>query len=466
MSQNNEIIMDRVPPQAIDIENAILGSLILEKDTYYKISDLLSPESFYDYRNKKIFKIVTELIKSGRPVDLLILTKELKNRKLLDKLGGPLYLTQLTNRVASVLHIEHHARILKQTAVARNLISITSNRNQQAYDESIDIEDTLNGLQNDIINLLETDEKKEHTISDAINEVKLRIEKNRNNEGFSGIATGLLKFDRFTGGLQSGDLIVIAAESSQGKTSLALTILKNSAMKEHTRAAVYSLEMTKSQLTARLIAQESGISAKKILNKTLSNSEAELALKAAERLKELPIFFDEQSTNSIEKICNSIRKLKLKHNIELVIVDYLQLVNSNLKNKTDESQVAEISRRLKNIAKELNIPIIALSQLSREKQNPKPNKNRLRGSGQIEEAADILLLLWRPEEYGISEFSRPFEGISTKSLAEVTIAKGRNVGTGSFLLNFKAETTSFYDYDNQYNQDYNPDSFIESNYKH
>lgn len=467
MSNKSEIL-DKALPTAVEVEQAVLGALILERDAFFQVSELLSMNSFYDPRHQLIFETILNLTNQNKPIDLIIVTTELRNQGLLDKVGGPLYITQLTNTVTSALNIEHHSRIIQDAATARELISLTAKYNQQGYDQSLDIEDTLSGLQNDLIKILESGNNRESNIADAISEIESRINSNLNNPGLTGIGTGLFKFDQMSGGLQPTDLVVIAAESSQGKTSLVLTILKNAVLKYGAKAAVYSLEMSKAQLTARIIAQETDISAKKILNKALSKSDVSKVLNIASNLKSTPVFFDERSTNTIDQICNSIRKLKLKHGVNLVVVDYLQLVNSSLKNKTDESQIADIVRRLKNIAKELNISVVALSQLSRDRSNPKPNKNRLRGSGQIEEAADILILLWRPEEYGIMQFDEPFKGTSTAGLAEVIIAKGRNIGTGAFLLGFNEETTKFYDHEirnelsPQY-ADYNPDAFIESN---
>lgn len=457
----------RIPPQAIEVEEAVLGALMLERDAYITIADIIDTRSFYKEEHQKIFEVIKYLSTHGKPIDLLIVTQELKNRNLLEMVGGPLMITQLTSRVASASHIEHHARIIAQSSIARELIRITTERGTQAYDQSIDIDETLSGLQNDLVSLLETGKSKESTISDAIKEVYERIEWNRNNTGLSGIGTGLYNFDKFTGGLQKTDLIIIAGESSQGKTSLALSILKNAVIKYGAIATVYSLEMSKSQLVARIISQETDISAKNILNRTLASDQINCIARTAKILNDLPVFFDESSSSTIDQICISIRRLKIKHGINLVIVDYLQLIGSGLKNKTEESQIAEIARRLKNVAKELNISVIALSQLSRNSTNPKPSTNRLRGSGQILEASDVCLLIWRPVEYDITEFSEPHKGILTEGLAECIIAKGRNVGTGSFLLKFNPLTTCFYDYTPEYNQEFyrNPDQPIESGTK-
>lgn len=460
-------IAGKIPPQAIEVEQAVLGSLMLERDAFYRISDILNTQSFYLDKHQIIFDSIYELINQGKPIDLLMVTQSLIAAGKLEKIGGPVYITELTSKVATAAHIEYHARIIAQKAIARELIRITTTAGAQAYDESIDIEETQSKLQNELIGLLETGNNRESNISDALTEIKDRIQWNQRNSGLSGIGTGLFNYDQFTGGLQKTDLVIIAGESSQGKTSLALTMLKNAVMRYKARAAVYSLEMSKSQLVARMLSQETDIPAKKILNKTLANAEINQIIKISETLNSLPVFFDETSSSNIDQICNSIRKLKLKHDINLVVVDYLQLVGSNLKNRTDESQIADITRRLKNVAKELNISVIALSQLSRDRLHPKPTKNRLRGSGQIEEAADLVLLIWRPEEYDFDTFGDPHKGIKSDGLAEVIIAKGRNIGTASFLLSFNPETTGFYDYSPRFenSKNYNPDAFIEQNYK-
>lgn len=461
--QDKKDIGGKIPPQAIDVEQAVLGSLMLERDAFYRISDILNANSFYLEKHQIIFNTIHNLINQGKPIDLILVTQALIVAGKLDEIGGPLYITELTSKVATAAHIEHHARIIAQTAIARELIRITTTAGAQAYDESIDIEETLSGLQTDLIGLLETGNNRESNISDALIEIKDRINWNQRNSGLSGIGTGLFDYDQFTGGIQKTDLIIIAGESSQGKTSLAVTMLKNAVMIYNARAAVYSLEMSKSQLVARILSQETDISAKKILNKTLANAEINEIIKVSESLNNLPVFFDENSSSTIDQICNSIRKLKLKHDINLVMVDYLQLVGSNLKNRTDESQIADITRRFKNVAKELNISVIALSQLSRDRLHPKPTKSRLRGSGQIEEAADLVLLIWRPEEYEIDTFSEPHKGIKAAGHAEVIIAKGRNIGTASFLLRFNPETTGFYDYSPyvESNKNYNPNTYIE-----
>ncbi|MBV5348822.1 replicative DNA helicase [bacterium] len=436
----------KVPPQAVEVEEAVLGALMLERDAFQHVQAILTPESFYKYEHQKIFNVISELAASGKPIDLLVVTQALKNKGELDEVGGPLYITQLTSRIASAAHIENHARIIAQKDIARKIIRLTTERCDQAYDQSNDIDDIISGLQNDLMGLMQIGHCNETTIAQGLEEIQRTIAYNQQNKGLSGIGTGLYKLDKLTGGLQKTDLVVIAGDSSQGKTSLALTILKNAVMKFKARAAVYSLEMSSAQLIARIIATETGIPSNEILSRCLTYEEAEAIERITAKLSSLPVYFDEASTSTIDQICNSIRRLVMKKKINLVVVDYLQLVGSGLKNKTDESQLAEIARRLKNIAKELNITVIALSQFNRNPANPRPTVSRLRGSGQIVEASDLVLLVWRPEYYGLNEFTGPFEGTPSQGLAECIIAKGRNVGTGTFLMRFDEKTTGFYDY--------------------
>ena len=453
--------LGKIPPQAIEVEEAVLGALMLESSAFQKVSSILTVDSFYEPNHQIIYRTIQTLVNQGKPIDLLVVTRELKNIGKLDEVGGPLYITQLTSWVAAASHIEHHARIIAQNYIARQIIKVTAERGAEAYDQSNDINNVLSGLQNDLIGLLQYGHGNETTIAHGLEEIQNRIAFNQQNTGLSGIGTGLHKLDKLTGGLQKTDLVIIAGDSSQGKTAFALTILKNSVMNFGARVAVYSLEMSSSQLIARILSTETGIPSNDILGKCLTYEEAETIERATSKLNSLPIFFDELSTSTIDQICSSIRRLTIKQKINLVIVDYLQLVGSGLKNRTDESQLAEITRRLKNIAKELNIVVIALSQFNRDPDNPRPMVTRLRGSGQIVEAADLVLLIWRPEVYGITEFRAPFEGTPSEGLAECRIAKGRNVGTGAFLLRFNPATTAFSNYETEIVKQINSDKHIE-----
>lgn len=424
----------KLPPQAIEIEEAVLGAMILEADAY--VNNPVNPEWFYKSEHKIIISAIKSIIESGNKIDLIQVTKKLNDLGKLVEIGGPIYITQLTRNVASAGHIEQHIRIIQQEYARREIIRFSNEIQNQCYDNAIDLDDIFTKIQHDISSVMSFGDDKSVSYRQAtenlINQLNTTVE--------TGLKTGLYKYDKFTGGLHLSDLIIIAAETSQGKTSLALTIFKNCVI-NGCRAAIFSLEMTKEQLVARITAQQTGISAKNIMYNKLLGSEKHTVISELENLKDIPIYFDESTTNNIDKICTSIRKLKIKYDINLVLVDYIQ----DMKGANDESGIAEIGRKLKNIAKELNIAVVGISQLSRDKSNPEPNRARLRGSGQLEEKADIVILLYRPEEYNKS-YSEPHEMTSTINTAQVKIAKGRNVGTGSFILGFNKETTNFYDY--------------------
>jgi len=423
----------KLPPQAVEVECAILGAMLLESNCF--INNPVNSDWFYKDENQKIVSCIKSIVESGNKVDLIQVIKKLKDLGTLEEVGGIKYITELTRKVASAAHIEQHIRIVQQEFARREIIRFSSEIQNQCYDGSIDLDDIFTKIQHDMSNIMSFGDDQSVTYKQATENLLIQL----TTEVETGIKTGLYKYDKFTGGLHLGDLVIIAAETSQGKTSLALTIFKNCALKNY-RAAIFSLEMTKEQLVSRVTAQQTGISAKNIMYNKLHEYDKQTVINELNKLKELPIYFDESTTNDIDKICTSIRKFKIKYDIELVLVDYIQ----DMKGANDESGIAEIGRKLKNIAKELNIAVIAISQLSRDKVNPEPNRARLRGSGQLEEKADIVMLLYRPEEYN-KTYSEPHENVNTQSTAQIKIAKGRNVGTGSFIVGFNKETTNFYD---------------------
>ncbi len=434
---NHDTQLGKVPPQAIDVEEAVLGAMMLERDCF--INNPVKKEWFYKDEHQKIIECIEQLTNESIPVDLLQVTKRLAKNSYLDEVGGPAKVTGYTKRVVSAAHIEHHIRIIKQEFAKREVIRIANESLKKAYDPAVDIDDIFSFLQNELANTMSYDtEDSTSTYEDATDELIQDLV----SDVEPGIKTGLTKYDKFTGGFHDSDLIIIAGETSQGKTSLAVTAVRNIA-KDGIPIAVYSTEMTKKQLVARTTAQETGINSKNLMYNKLTADVRKYAISELERMKSLPIYFDDQSTNDVDKICTSIRKLKIKYNIGLAVVDFIQ----DLKGADTESALADIGRKLKNLAKELNIPIIAISQLSRDKNNPRPNMSRLRGSGQLEEKADIIMLVYRPEFYGKKQHSELHRDVSTDGTAEIIIGKGRNVGVGSFILNFNKSTTNFFDYD-------------------
>jgi len=446
--------LGKIPPQAVDVEEAVLGALMLERDAF--INNPVIPEWFYKEEHRKIVSVISELVSESIPIDLLQVTMKLKNKNLLDEVGGPLMIMRLTDKVASAAHIGFHIQIIKEKFARREMIRVASELMQKSYDESIDIDDIFSHAQNELSAVMSFDsEDSSKTYADATDEVIESI----TSKVEPGIKTGLYKFDKFSGGAQISDLIIIAAESSQGKTSLALSIIRNMS-NGSVPVAVYSLEMTSKQLVIRMTAQETGINSKNLLYNRISNDERQYVIPELKKRKNLPVYFDESSNNNVNKICTSLRKLKIKRNIQVALVDYIQ----DMEGSETEAGIGEIGRKLKNIAKELDICVIALSQLANDKANPAPTVARLRGSGQLREKADVIMLVYRPEYYGKSYIGF-FENYPVENTAEITIAKGRNIGVGKFMLNFNKSTTNFYDYHEaekfDENGNFNPNAGIE-----
>ncbi|NLX27955.1 MAG: hypothetical protein GXY59_03185 [Bacteroidales bacterium] len=444
-----------IPPHDPDLESAVVGAFLAESEAVIQHS--VKSEWFYQLENQQIISAVLELSKAGIPPDLISVTQQLKKGGQLDQVGGVTYLTSCFRKIASVANIEHHLRILHDLYQRREMAQKGLQQYRSAFDLSKDLYNLLNEAQNNTLSLMEFETANVVPIAESIEKVISQARRNREGGNLTGIGTGIRKLDDFTNGMQRGDLWIIAGETSQGKTALGITILKNAVYSYGARAAAYSLEMTHTQLTARILAAETKIPTKTILHGYLNDFELNLLESAKERHQQKTILYDEKAINSIDAICASIRRLHLKHKINLVMVDYLQIVAGNEK-KSDESKIAEITRKLKNVARELEITILAISQLSRHPERPQPSLSRLRGSGQIEEAADLVLLLYRPEVYN-RKYDEPFETYPTTGTAKISIAKGRNVGTGSFIVSFNPETTSFRNYIPEVG---NPDQYLES----
>jgi len=432
----------QTPPHDLELEQAIIGTFLIEGNAI--LENRLNPDWFYKPENILIARAICNLGKQGTPPDLLQATIQLKKEGNLENIGGPLYLAESVRKVASAANLKHHLKNLQELYLRRQLANFAQKQYYKSFDPTIELDDLLTESQNNILNILDFNDTEIVDLDESLKRVIDQAKRNREGGNLTGIGTGLFKLDNFTNGMQKGDLIIIAGETSAGKTSLGISILKNAVFGFGARAAVYSLEMTHAQLTTRIISQETGISAKNILSGYLTSQEIETLKIAQEKRNGTQIFYDERSNNNIDSICASIRRLHLKYKINLVLVDYLQIISGN-ERKADESKIAEIARKLKNIARELEITVIALSQLSRSQERPKPNIARLRGSGQIEEAADIVLLLYRPEMYN-RQYDDPFTAIPASGTAQIIIGKGRNIGTGSFILRFNPETSGFTNY--------------------
>lgn len=440
----------RIPPQAVDLEEAVLGAIMLEKDAVIAVLDILKPESFYKDQHQKIFEAILDLSVRNEPIDILTVTEELKKREKLAEVGGALYITQLTNRIASAAHLEYHARIIAQKFIQRELIRVASEIQSKAFDETIDVDELLDFSERQLFNIAEGNIRKETAkISDLIKDAIFQIEEaSKREDSLSGVPSGYTKLDRITSGWQRSDLIIIAARPSMGKTAFVLCMARNMAVDHKRPVAVFSLEMSSLQLVNRLIVSETELPSERIRNGRLEQYEWEQLEHKIKNLIEAPIFIDDTPAISIHELRAKCRRLKNLYDVQVIIIDYLQLMSGTSDSKGNrEQEVSTISRSLKGIAKELNVPIIALSQLNRSVEQrgggKRPQLSDLRESGAIEQDADIVCFIHRPEKYGITDE----EGINWRGKADIIVAKHRNGAVGDVLLKFQENFAKFTDED-------------------
>jgi replicative DNA helicase len=443
----------KLPPQAIEVEEAVLGALMLERDAYVTVADFIDTKSFYKEEHQKIFDAIKKLSGNEKPVDLLMVTQELKDRNQLEEIGGPAYITQLTRRVASAAHIEFHARIIAQKFIQRELIRVSTEIQSKSYDDTLDVDDLIDFSESALFQIAQGNIKKETVpIKPILNQAILQIEKAKNQkEGLSGIPSGFTALDRITSGWQKTDLVIIAARPSMGKTAFVLSMAREMAVAHNKSVALFSLEMSSIQLVTRLIASETELGSQKLKSGRLEDWEWEHLNRKISSLDKAPIFIDDTPALSIFEFRAKCRRLKMQYDIEVVIVDYLQLMTAGADNRgSREQEVSTISRSLKAIAKELDIPILALSQLNRSvesREGKRPQLSDLRESGAIEQDADLVLFIHRPEYYGITEDD---SGNSLLGVAEIIIAKHRNGATADIHLSYKKELAKFSDMETQF----------------
>lgn len=455
----------KLPPQAVDVEEAVLGALMLERDAYITVADIIDTPSFYKEEHQKIFDSIKKLSGKEKPVDLLMVTQELKDREQLDEIGGPGYIVQLTSRVASAAHIEFHARIIAQKFIQRELIRISSEIQTKSYDDTIDVDDLIDFSESSLFQVAEGNIKKEtRPIKPVLNEAILQIEKARNQkDGLSGVPSGFTALDRITSGWQRTDLIIIAARPAMGKTAFVLSMARNMAVDHNRPVAVFSLEMSSIQLANRLISAETELGSEKIKTGRLEEYEWHQLNQRIKALDNAPLFIDDTPALSIFELRAKCRRLKIQHDIQVIIVDYLQLMTAGTDSRgSREQEVSLISRSLKAIAKELDVPIIALSQLNRSvesREGKRPQLSDLRESGAIEQDADIVAFIHRPDYYGITEDE---SGNSLLGIAEIIIAKHRNGATADIHLRFKKELAKFLDIEVQFSDGFGGDQTFSS----
>ena len=441
-------VLGRIAPRDKELEEAVLGALMLEKDAYASVCDLLKPDCFYEPANRVIYEAIQTLGAAQKPIDMLTVTEQLRLNGTLEEAGGAVFVTELTSRVSSAAHVEFHARIVAQKYLARELISFASNIENKAYDESNDIEDLLQEAEGKLFEISQRNVKKDVTQIDPVISQALEQIQNAANRssGLSGLETGYHKLDKVTSGWQNSDLIIIAARPAMGKTAFVLSMAKNMAVTYNTPIALFSLEMSNVQLVNRLISNVCELEGSKIKSGQLTPLEWDQLMARIKALNGAPLYIDDTPSLSIFELRTKAMRLAREHNIKMIIIDYLQLMNaSGMKFGSREQEVSMISRSLKQLAKELNIPIIALSQLNRSVENradgKRPQLSDLRESGAIEQDADIVCFIHRPEYYLHSDTDA--NGNDIRGKAEFIIAKHRSGSVEDIQLRFRAPFARF-----------------------
>jgi len=442
----------KLPPQAPDLEEAVLGALMLDKNAVAEVIDILKPEAFYRESHSRIFEAIQQLFHATQPVDILTVTQQLRKNGQLEVAGGAHYITQLTNRVASAANIEFHARIVLQKFIQRELIRISGETIRDAYEDTTDVLDLLDRAEKNLFGIAESNIRRKYEsmsglIARAVKEIEIAAQK---EDGVTGVPSGFTELDRITSGWQKSDLVIVAARPGMGKTAFVLSLTRNAAVQFKRPVAFFSLEMASLQLVNRLVSNETEINSEFLKKGNLSPQQwQQLNLKVAP-LTNAPIYIDDTPALSVFELRAKCRRLVAEKKIELIIIDYLQLMVGgveNNKNGNREQEISHISRSLKGIAKELNIPIIALSQLSRNverSQTKRPQLSDLRESGAIEQDADMVMFIYRPEYYSMEQTE---EGVSTENLAEIIVAKNRNGALKTVPLKFLSQFTKFTDFE-------------------
>jgi replicative DNA helicase len=432
----------RVPPQAVDVEMAVLGAMLLDKGAIGKAIEILDDSSFYKPAHQRIFTAMVALFERSEPVDLITLVEELRRRGDLDKIGGEYYLTDLTSRVTTAANIEYHAHIVLEKALMRQLISSSSEVVGRAYSETEDALELLDEAEQKIFQISEQRMKKSFiSMSTAVHQTMEMLESiHGKHSGVTGVPAGFTEVDNLTGGFQKSDLIIVAGRPSQGKTAFALSVARNASVLHNFAVGFFSLEMSWQQLTMRLICAEARVDAQAVRTGRLPEDEWRHLSTGLGKLHKAPLFIDDSAGLSILEIRAKARRLKAEHNVGLIIVDYLQLMQGPKNAQSREQEISQISRSLKALAKEIDVPVIALSQLNRAVElrgDKRPVLADLRESGAIEQDADVVLFVHRPEKHNIPEVTLPDGNtLPSAGIAEIIVGKQRNGPTGNAFLTF------------------------------
>ena len=452
MAKKNHNIEGKMQPQAIDLEQSVLGSILIDNEALSDSIDILKKEYFYKAEHQCIYEAISNLFQDSKPIDILTVTEELKRLGTLKNAGNISYVSNLTTRISSSANTEYHSRIIAEKFIQRKLINISSNIIEESLDDTIDVFETLNRAEQELFNVTEGTLRKSYdSMSDLIQLSLKNIEDLKNKEdGLSGVPSGFSKLDKVTSGWQKSDLIICAARPGMGKTAFALTMARNMAVEHNIGVAVFSLEMSSEQLVNRLISSESQIESSKLRKGNLVDHEWIQLHSKIKGLSKAPIFIDDTPAISVFELRAKARRLVKKHNIKMIIIDYLQLMTAGGKGGNREQEISTISRSLKGIAKELGIPVMALSQVNRALEqrsgvgSKRPMLSDLRESGAIEQDADIVTFIYRPQYYKIQEWE---DGESCLGQAEIIVAKHRNGGLADIRLKFKALFAKFSDLD-------------------
>lgn len=455
----------KMPPNALDFEKLVIGTFLIDRKGLDYSIDLLTPEVFYDPRHQTIFAAILKLYENNSPIDLMTVIQELKRTEKLGLAGGDHYIIDLTMGVSSSAHIEYHVRVILEKFILRSLINVSANVIDNSYKETTDVFELLDKAEQSFFEITNGTIKKgfdtaNTLVKDAIDKIKSLKDK----EGLSGIPSGFSALDRETGGWQNSDLIIIAARPAMGKTAFLLSMARNISVDQQIPLALFSLEMASVQLITRMISSETGISSEKLRKGQMSDEEWQRLFTNVSALENAPLYIDETPALSIFDFRAKCRRLVMQHGVKIIMVDYLQLMTANAGKGAGnrEQEIAMISRSLKAIAKELNVPVVALSQLSRSveaRPGKRPLLSDLRESGAIEQDADIVSFIFRPEYYKIAEWDNDDENVksSTENQAEIIIAKHRNGATADVRLAFHKNIGKFADLGSSY--EYIPSNF-------
>lgn len=450
---SNDQIFSKLPPQAIDMEEAVLGALMIEKDALTAVADILRPDSFYKESHVRIYSAIVTLFADSEPIDMLTVTAKLRSTGELELVGGASYIMELTSKVNSAANIEFHARIISQAYIKRELIKVSSEIQREAYEDTTDVFRLLDKTEQSLFAISESNIKKNYADMGALMRQALAEldQKKNNKDGLTGVPSGFSALDRLTSGWQKTELMILAARPGMGKTAFVVSSLRNAAVDFNIPVAIFSLEMSSVQLVNRLISAEAEIDSEKIRKGSLAPHEWEQLHHRIHRLTNAPIYIDDTPALSVLELRAKCRRLKAQHDIQMIVIDYLQLMTGDTGGKSPgnrEQEIAMISRSLKNLAKELDVPVIALSQLSRAVETrggeKRPQLSDLRESGSIEQDADMVIFLYRPEYYGITEDEA---GNSVAGVGEVILAKNRAGSLDTIQLRFIGKYTKFADLD-------------------